>query len=61
MWKYDLLLIVSTAPQRFDRRDAIRKTWWRLCELSEKVRKIHLELFFLKIKNQTFTGARPQL
>ena len=26
-----LLIIVSTAPQRFDRRQAIRDTWWKHC------------------------------
>ena len=26
-----LLVIVSTAPQRFDRRQAIRDTWWKHC------------------------------
>lgn len=29
--KVRLLLIVSTAPQRYDRREAIRKTWWTQC------------------------------
>lgn len=26
-----LLIIVSTAPQRLDRRQAIRDTWWKHC------------------------------
>ena len=26
-----ILIIVSTAPQRFDRRQAIRDTWWKHC------------------------------
>ena len=26
-----LLIIVTTAPQRFDRRRAIRDTWWKHC------------------------------
>jgi len=26
-----LLIIVSTAPQRFERRQAIRDTWWKHC------------------------------
>lgn len=29
--KVRLLVIVSTAPQRYDRREAIRKTWWSQC------------------------------
>jgi len=29
--KVVLLIIVSTAPQRFDRRQAIRDTWWKHC------------------------------
>ena len=26
-----LLIIVSTAPARFERRQAIRETWWKHC------------------------------
>ena len=26
-----LLVIVSTAPTRFERRQAIRETWWKYC------------------------------
>ena len=26
-----ILIIVTTAPQRFDRRQAIRDTWWKHC------------------------------
>ena len=33
-----LLVIVSTAPQRFDRRQAIRGTWWKHCT-GDKVSK----------------------
>ena len=34
-----LLLIVTTAPSRYDRREAIRATWWKNCdgiEVSDK-------------------------
>ena len=27
-----LLLIVTTAPSRYDRRQAIRETWWKKCD-----------------------------
>lgn len=27
-----VLIIVSTAPRRFDRRQAIRETWWKDCK-----------------------------
>ena len=30
-----LLLIVTTAPSRFDRREAIRVTWWKNCDGAE--------------------------
>ena len=30
-----LLIIVSTAPQRFERRQAIRDTWWKHCTGSQ--------------------------
>jgi len=30
-----LLIIVSTAPQRFERRQAIRNTWWKHCNGSQ--------------------------
>ena len=30
-----LLIIVSTAPQRFERRQAIRDTWWKHCNGSQ--------------------------
>ena len=32
-WKENVLLlvIVSTAPSRMERREAIRKTWWKKC------------------------------
>jgi len=30
-----LLIIVSSAPQRFDRRQAIRDTWWKHCNGSQ--------------------------
>ena len=27
-----LLLIVTTAPSRYERREAIRQTWWKKCD-----------------------------
>ena len=33
----NLLLIVSSAPKRADRRDAIRETWWSLCKSTKMV------------------------
>ena len=36
----NLLVIVSSAPKRADRRDAIRETWWSLCKSSEMVSKM---------------------
>ena len=37
--KLSLLIIVSTAPRRSDRRAAIRETWWKQCKNTEKVTK----------------------
>ena len=34
-----VLVIVSTAPKRRDRRDGIRKTWWKRCLQTKKVFK----------------------
>ena len=39
-----LLIIVSSAPKRIERRMAIRETWWQQCKSSEKVR--YLLCFF---------------
>ena len=35
--KIDLILIVSSAPERGDRRDAIRDTWWQLCKSNVRI------------------------
>ena len=35
----NLLIIVSSAPRRIDRRSAIRDTWWTQCKSSERVRQ----------------------
>ena len=35
--KYTLLIIVSSAPKRFDRRLAIRETWWQQCKSTKTV------------------------
>lgn len=32
-----LMIIVSTAPVRWERRDAIRQTWWKHCNATKKV------------------------
>ena len=32
-----LVIIVSSAPVRWDRRDAIRQTWWKHCNATKKV------------------------
>ena len=37
--KVTLLLIVSTAPRRADRRASIRDTWWKQCVGNEKVKE----------------------
>lgn len=31
-----LVIIVSSAPVRWERRDAIRQTWWKYCRISDK-------------------------
>ena len=43
-----LLIIVSTAPQRFDRRQAIRDTWWKHCTGSQ-VRHIIWKLTKIRV------------
>lgn len=30
-----LLLIVTTSPSRYERREAIRQTWWKKCDGTE--------------------------
>jgi len=35
--KVSILLIVSSAPKRADRRQAIRDTWWQQCKNTGKV------------------------
>ena len=35
-----LLLIVSTAPQRYQRRQAIRDTWWKHCSGTQVSNKV---------------------
>ena len=39
IWKphITIILIVSSAPKRFDRRKAIRETWWKQCKSNSKV------------------------
>lgn len=32
-----LVTIVSTAPVRWERRDAIRQTWWKYCNATKEV------------------------
>lgn len=33
--RFLLVIIVSTAPLRWERRDAIRQTWWKHCRVKE--------------------------
>ena len=35
--KFNLLIIVSSAPKRHDRRLATRETWWQQCKSTERV------------------------
>ena len=35
--RVNLLVIVTSAPSRTDRRDAIRDTWWKSCQNNTKV------------------------
>ena len=35
--KVNLLIIVSSAPKRYDRRLAIRETWWQQCRSNKRV------------------------
>ena len=35
--RVNVLVIVSTAPKRRDRRDSIRKTWWKDCVTKNQV------------------------
>ena len=41
-----ILVIVSTAPKRSDRRNSIRQTWWKECKTIGKVSEfVHFNLF----------------
>ena len=35
--RVNVIFIVSSAPSRVDRRDAIRQTWWKQCQSTSKV------------------------
>ena len=35
--KFNLLIIVSSAPKRYDRRLGIRETWWQQCRSTKRV------------------------
>lgn len=35
--RFPLVIIVSTAPVRWERRDAIRQTWWKHCNATKEV------------------------
>ena len=35
--KFNLLIIVSSAPKRYDRRLATRETWWQQCKSTKRV------------------------
>ena len=51
-----LLLIVTTAPSRYDRREAIRQTWWTKCDgtkVSSKQLQIN-SIFLLKCFRSDF-------
>jgi len=37
--KVNVLVIVSSAPKRIDRRQMIRRTWWQECKNNENVRR----------------------
>ena len=39
--RVNVLVIVSSAPKRRDRRDSIRRTWWKQCVPTKKVCKYH--------------------
>ena len=45
--KFNLLIIVSSAPKRYDRRLGIRETWWQQCRSTERV-SCHLLYFHAK-------------
>ena len=47
--KVDIILIVSSAPARTERRSAIRQTWWPDCRSTNRVcRLLNLHLFRIK-------------
>ena len=47
--KVDIILIVSSAPARTERRSAIRQTWWPECRSTNRVcRFLNLHLFRIK-------------
>lgn len=53
-----LVIIVSTAPVRWERRDAIRQTWWKHCNASKQV---SVEKFSLVLHHQGTVGeCTPQ-
>ena len=49
-----LLLIVSTAPQRYQRRQAIRDTWWKHCSGTQVSNKVFR--YVSKTKKAKFTA-----
>jgi len=51
-----LLIIVSSAPQRFDRRQAIRDTWWKHCNGSQVNNLVDSRYLRLKWSQTPFTA-----
>ena len=47
--RINMIFIVSSAPSRVDRRDAIRQTWWKQCKSTSKVEKSFSFVFSLTL------------
>ncbi len=52
-----LLLIVTTAPSRYDRRKAIRDTWWKKCDGNE----VSLKAATIKFRYKQFRPPLPPI
>ena len=53
-----LLIIISTAPARFQRRQAVRETWWKHCRKKRQVRKQNFDTVVVKSIGSIFSKSQ---
>ena len=56
-----LLIIISTAPARFQRRQAVKETWWKHCRKNRQVWKQNFDTVVVKSIGSIFPSHRLTL